>query len=79
MAEGSGADIVAQRFSRGEQVLALDLMFTGAAWKGKDTFELAQMLAGLGRTSSGPASGATHPHRNAGRSRNPRLRRFDWK
>jgi dienelactone hydrolase len=49
----SGTDIVAQRFSRGEQVLALDLMFTGAAWKGKDTFELAQILGGLGERPLG--------------------------
>jgi dienelactone hydrolase len=49
----SATDIVAQRFSRGEQVLALDLMFTGSAWKGKDTFELAQMLGGLGERPLG--------------------------
>lgn len=49
----AGADVVAQRFSRGEQVLALDLMFTGSAWKGKDTFEFAQMLGGLGERPIG--------------------------
>ena len=49
----SATDMVAQRFSRGEQVLALDLMFTGSAWKGKDTFELAQMLGGLGERPLG--------------------------
>jgi dienelactone hydrolase len=49
----SATDIVAQRFSCGEQVLALDLMFTGSAWKGKDTFELAQMLGGLGERPLG--------------------------
>jgi len=49
----AAADVVAQRFSRGEQVLALDLMFTGSAWKGKDTFEFAQMLGGLGERPMG--------------------------
>lgn len=49
----AAADLVLQRFSRGEQVLALDLMFTGSAWKGKDTFELAQMLGGLGERPLG--------------------------
>jgi dienelactone hydrolase len=49
----ASADLVAQRFSRGDQVLALDLMFTGSAWKGKDTFEFAQMLGGLGERPLG--------------------------
>ncbi len=49
----AAADAVLQRFSRGEQVLALDLMFTGSAWKGKDTFELAQMLGGVGERPLG--------------------------
>jgi dienelactone hydrolase len=49
----AGADVVAQRFSRGEQVVALDLMFTGSAWKGKDTFEFAQILGGLGERPLG--------------------------
>jgi dienelactone hydrolase len=50
---GAAADAVLQRFTRGEQVLALDLMFTGSPWKGKDTFEFAQMLAGLGERPLG--------------------------
>ncbi len=49
----AAADAVLQRFSRGEQVLALDLLFTGSPWKGKDTFEFAQMLAGLGERPLG--------------------------
>ena len=49
----AGAEAVLQRFTRGEQVLALDLMFTGSAWKGKDTFELAQMLGGIGERPMG--------------------------
>ena len=49
----AAAEVVLQRFIRGEQVLALDLMFTGSPWKGKDTFELAQMLGGLGERPLG--------------------------
>ena len=49
----AAADAVVQRFIRGEQVLALDLMFTGSPWKGKDTFEFAQMLGGLGERPLG--------------------------
>lgn len=49
----AAVDAVWQRFSRGEQVLALDLMFTGSPWKGKDTFEFAQILGGLGERPLG--------------------------
>lgn len=49
----AAVDAVWQRFSRGEQVLALDLMFTGSPWKGKDTFEFAQMLGGVGERPLG--------------------------
>src|SRR5215469_7011364 len=42
-----------ERFSRGEQVLALDLMFMGSAWKGKDPFLFAQILDSLGDRSLG--------------------------
>jgi dienelactone hydrolase len=51
--KSSDTDMVAAHFSRGEQVLALDLMFTGPAWKGKDTFEFAQILAGSGERPLG--------------------------
>ncbi len=44
----AAADVVSDRVDRGEQVLALDLMFTGSSWKGYDTSEFAQMLDGLG-------------------------------
>jgi Acetyl xylan esterase (AXE1) len=44
----AGADAVFQRFSQGEQVVALDLMFMGAAWKDEHPFLFAQMLDGLG-------------------------------
>jgi dienelactone hydrolase len=37
-----------QHFSRGEQVLALDPMFMGSAWKEKYPFLFAQMLDSLG-------------------------------
>jgi dienelactone hydrolase len=49
----AAVDAVWQRFSRGEQVLALDLMFTGSPWKGKDIFEFAQMLGGVGERPLG--------------------------
>ena len=51
--KAAAVDPVWQRFSRGEQVLALDLMFTGSPWKGKDTFEFAQILGGLGERPLG--------------------------
>lgn len=44
----AGTDAVLQRFNRGEQVLALDLVFTGAAWKNEYPFLFAQMLDSLG-------------------------------
>lgn len=49
----SAVDAVWQRFGRGEQILALDLMFTGSPWKGKDIFEFAQILGGLGERPLG--------------------------
>jgi dienelactone hydrolase len=49
----AGADAVLQRFNRGEQVLALDLIFTGAAWKNKYPFLFVQMLDSLGDRSIG--------------------------
>jgi dienelactone hydrolase len=44
---------VLQRFSRGEQVLALDLMFMGSPWKDKSPFLFAQMLDSLGERPLG--------------------------
>ena len=44
----AGADAVVQRFGRGEQVLSLDLMFMGSAWKNEYPFLFAQMLDGIG-------------------------------
>jgi dienelactone hydrolase len=53
--EGKNAaeDIVLPRFSRGEQVLALDLMFTGPAWKNEYPFLFAEMLDALGERALG--------------------------
>ena len=44
----ASSEAVLQRFSRGEQVLALDLMFTGSAWKDEDPFLFVEMLDSLG-------------------------------
>src|ERR1700721_965610 len=52
----AGADAVFQRFSQGEQVVALDLMFMGAAWKDEHPFLFAQMLDGLGDRPIGLAA-----------------------
>ena len=49
----ASAQTVLQSFSRGEQVLALDLMFMGSAWKDRDPFLFAQMLDSLGDRSLG--------------------------
>ena len=46
-------DVVLQRFSRGEQVLALDLMFTGSAWKNEDPFLFTEMLDAVGERPLG--------------------------
>jgi hypothetical protein len=44
----AAAEAVSDRVNRGEQVLALDLMFTGSYWKDTQPFEFAQLLDGLG-------------------------------
>jgi dienelactone hydrolase len=49
----AGADVVSDRVNRGEQVLALDLMFTGSSWKDTNPFLFAQMLQGLGDRAIG--------------------------
>ena len=50
MAEGreAAAEDVYLRFGRGEQILALDLMFMGASWKSLYPFVFAEMLDGVG-------------------------------
>jgi hypothetical protein len=44
----AAAGAVSDRVNRGEQVLALDLMFTGSSWKDTQPYEFAQILDGLG-------------------------------
>jgi dienelactone hydrolase len=44
----TAADVVSDRANRGEQVLALDLMFTGSSWKDTQPYQFAQLLDGLG-------------------------------
>jgi dienelactone hydrolase len=45
-------DVVSDRLARGEQVLALDLIFTGSSWKDQ-VFEFAQMLDVVGDRTIG--------------------------
>jgi len=51
--KAAGAEDVLQRFSRGEQVLALDLMFNGTSWKDEYPFLFAQMLDAIGERTLG--------------------------
>ena len=44
----AAAEVVSDRVNRGEQVLALDLMFTGSSWKDTQPYQFAQLLHGLG-------------------------------
>ena len=44
----AAAEAVSDRVNRGEQVLALDLMFTGSSWKDPMPYDFAQLLDGLG-------------------------------
>jgi dienelactone hydrolase len=44
----AAAEAVSERVNRGEQVLALDLLFTGSSWKDTQPFQFAQLLDGLG-------------------------------
>jgi dienelactone hydrolase len=48
----AGTDVVSDRLARGEQVLALDLIFTGKSWKDQ-AFEFAQMLDVIGDRTIG--------------------------
>jgi hypothetical protein len=48
----SGAE-VSERVNRGEQVLALDLLFIGDAWKDASGYSYAQILHGTGERSLG--------------------------
>jgi dienelactone hydrolase len=44
----AGAETVSDRLNRGDQVLALDLMFTGTSWKDTYPFLYAQMIDAVG-------------------------------
>jgi len=44
----AAAEAVSDRVNRGEQVLAVDLMFTGASWKDIQACQFAQLVDGLG-------------------------------
>jgi len=44
----AAAEVVSDRVNRGEQVLAIDLMFTGSSWKDTQPYQFAQLLDGLG-------------------------------
>jgi dienelactone hydrolase len=50
--KSAGKD-VADRINRGEQVLAVDLIFTGDAWRDTDSYGFQQMLHGTGDRSLG--------------------------
>jgi dienelactone hydrolase len=48
----AGTDVASDRIARGEQVLALDVIFTGKSWKDQ-AFEFAQMLEVVGERTIG--------------------------
>jgi dienelactone hydrolase len=48
----AGTDVVSDRIARGEQVLALDVIFTGKSWKDQ-AFEFAQMFDVVGDRTIG--------------------------
>jgi len=49
----AAAAVVSDRVNRDEQVLALDLIFTGDAWKDTEPFSFAQLLGSLGDRTIG--------------------------
>ena len=49
----AAAETVSDHLNRGEQVLALDLMFTGAPWKDIEPFQFVQIMHGLGERPIG--------------------------
>jgi hypothetical protein len=48
----AATDVVSDRLARGDQVLALDVIFTGSSWKDQ-AFEFAQMLDAVGDRTIG--------------------------
>ncbi len=51
--KAAAAERIAGRLNRGEQVLAVDLAFTGDAWKGETIVELQQLIYGAGERPIG--------------------------
>jgi dienelactone hydrolase len=51
--QAESAALVADRINRGEQVLALDLSFTGSAWKAEDNWLLQQVIGTQGERPLG--------------------------
>jgi hypothetical protein len=51
--KAASAERIAYRLNRGEQVLAIDLAFTGDAWKGETVSDLQQLVYGAGERPIG--------------------------
>jgi dienelactone hydrolase len=51
--KAASAERIADRLNRGEQVLAIDLAFTGEAWKGETVSDLQQLVYGAGERPIG--------------------------
>ncbi len=51
--KAASAERIADRLNRGEQVLAVDLAFTGDAWKGETISDLQEVVYGLGERPIG--------------------------
>jgi hypothetical protein len=51
--KAASGEAIANRLNRGEQVLAVDLAFTGDAWKGETVEELQQLIYGSGERPIG--------------------------
>jgi len=49
----TASEVISDRVNRGEQVLALDLLFVGSSWKGLDPAEFAQIVDGVGERPLG--------------------------
>jgi dienelactone hydrolase len=51
--KAASAEQIASRLNRGEQVLAVDLAFTGDTWRGESLPDLQQLVSGLGERPIG--------------------------
>jgi hypothetical protein len=49
----TASEVISDRVNRGEQVLALDLVFVGTSWKGVDPYSFAQLVDGVGERPLG--------------------------